>query len=429
MEILNRSIPPAFKQVQHINIQEAKEHTLDNGIPLHFINSGTQDLVKIELLFRAGCWFEPKRLVSSAVCSMLNEGTQFHSAAEIADGMDFYGAFFQTENGADWSSVTLYSLTKYLEKTLPLLKEVITQSIFPEKELATYIQNRKLHLIVDNEKVDFVARKKFAELTFGSQHPYGYYAGSEDFDSLNQSDLIAFHKQFYTPGNCKIIASGRVTDDSIQLLNKYIGGSDWVSQVEAGKAVNHKTETTQQRKQLIPKEESIQSGIRMGKLLFNKLHPDYCGMQVLNTVLGGYFGSRLMTNIREDKGYTYGIGSAVVSNNKEGYFFITTETGVDVCPKAIDEIYFELKRLRTDLIPEEELQLVKNYILGTFLRSIDGPFELADKLKGIVTYDLGYEYYSNFINTIRTITAENLHILANKYLQEDSIIELVVGKK
>ncbi len=429
METLNRSLPPAFKQVQHMDIIEAAEHKLDNNIPLYVINSGTQDLVKIEMLFRAGCWYESKRLVSSAVNSMLNEGTQLHSADEIANGMDYYGAFFHTENGADWSSVTVYTLTKYLEQTLPLLKEILTQSIFPQKELETYIQNKKLHLIVDNERVDFVARKKFAELIFGTEHPYGYYATSQDYDNLNQSDLITFYKQFYTADNCKVIASGKVSDEVIQQLNKYIGAKDWTSNSKIESAGIFNSQSTKQKKQLISKEDSIQSAIRIGKILFNKLHPDYFGMQILNTVLGGYFGSRLMANIREDKGYTYGIGSAVASNNQEGYFFITTETGVDVCQKAIDEIYFELKRLRTELIPEEELQLVKNYILGTFLRSVDGPFELADKLKGIVTYDLSYEYYTNFINTIKTITAETLRVLANKYLQEESMTELVVGKK
>ncbi len=427
MELLDRNIAPEFKQVDNIKIIEAEERILDNNIPLYFINTGTQDLVKIELLFKAGNWFEPKRLVASAVNSMLNEGTDKHNAEQIADGMDYYGAFFQTENGVDWSSATLYTLTKYLDNTLPLLKEILTESVFPEKELETYKQNKKLHLVVDNERVDFIARKKFNEVLFGENHPYGYYATADDFDNLQRADLLAFFKQFYTPANCKIIVSGKVTAETSDLINKYLG-DNWNSALGVSTESNHAVETAPRKKHLIPKDNSIQSAIRMGKILFNKTHPDYMGMQVLNTVFGGYFGSRLMTNIREDKGYTYGIGSAVASNNNEGYFFITTEIGVDVCQDTLNEIYFELKRLRTELIPEEELQLVKNYILGTFLRSIDGPFELADKFKGIVTYGLGYDYYHKFINTIKTITSEELRDLANKHLQEDSMIEVVVGK-
>ncbi len=429
MATINRTIPPEFKQVQNINIIEASERELDNGIPLYFINKGTQDLVKIELLFKAGCWYEPKRLVSNAVNTMLNEGTQFHTAAEIADGMDFYGAFFQTENGSDWASVTLYTLNKYLEQTLPLLKEIVTLSNFPKKEFETYIQNKKLHLMVDNERGDYIARKKFDELIFGSHHPYGYYVSERDYDDVSQEDLITYHKQFYTSDNCRIVASGKVTDEVIHFLNKFLGTKDWAADEKIEKSFLHKTKSVNQREQLVLKEDSIQSGIRIGKILFNKLHPDYFGMQLLNTVLGGYFGSRLMANIREDKGYTYGIGSAIVSCGNEGYFYITTEIGVDVCQKALDEIYFELNRLRTELIPEEELQLVKNYILGTFLRSIDGPFELANKLKGILMFDLGYDYYHSFINTVKVITSETLRELANKYLGEETMIELVVGKK
>lgn len=152
-------------------------------------------------------------------------------------------------------------------------------------------------------------------------------------------------------------------------------------------------------------------------------------MYVLSNILGGYFGSRLMSNIREDKGYTYGIGSGVVSHLNNGYFFIATETGAEVTEKAIDEIYFEIKRMRNEIVPIEELQLVKNYLLGRFMRSFDGPFALADRLKGVLYYDIGYEYYERFVNTIKEITPEQLQDLANSYLAQEELTEVVVGKK
>ena len=136
-----------------------------------------------------------------------------------------------------------------------------------------------------------------------------------------------------------------------------------------------------------------------------------------------------MSNIREDKGYTYGIGSGIASLQNSGYFFISTEVGVDVCKNAIDEIYFEMNRLRTELIPEDELQLVKNYLLGTFLRSVDGPFAMAERFKGILEYNLSYDYFDKYIATIKSVSASQLRDLATTYFDKESMIELVVGKK
>jgi predicted Zn-dependent peptidase len=160
-----------------------------------------------------------------------------------------------------------------------------------------------------------------------------------------------------------------------------------------------------------------------------KTHKDFHSLTVLNTILGGYFGSRLMTNIREDKGYTYGIGSGMIPLKKAGYFFISTEVGVEVCNKAIDEIYIEINRLRNESISEKELILVKNYMIGSFLRSIDGPFALANRFKSIMEYDLDYSYYDDYISTIKNIKASDLLNLANKYLDPNSMTEVVAGKR
>lgn len=176
------------------------------------------------------------------------------------------------------------------------------------------------------------------------------------------------------------------------------------------------------------RDDAVQSAIRIGRILFNKLDPDYHAMKVLNTVLGGYFGSRLMANIREEKGYTYGIGSRIISLRNAGYFFISTEVGADVCKPAIKEIYSEIKRLCDELVPDDELALVKSYMLGDFVRSVDGPFALAEKFKKIMLYNLGYDYYDTFVDTVRNVSSQQLRDLANKYLTENHLHELVVGK-
>ena len=226
--------------------------------------------------------------------------------------------------------------------------------------------------------------------------------------------------------------AGKVEEDMLVLLDNYFGGDDWNNasssdSFAANLSVIEPNEIN--GSELILKKDAVQSAIRIGKVLFNKKHPDFQSLQILNTLFGGYFGSRLMSNIREDKGYTYGIGSGIVSLQNSGYFFISTEVGVDVCKDALNEIYFEMNRLREELVSENELQLVKNYLLGTFLRSVDGPFAMAEKFKGIMEYNLDYDYFDNYIATIRSISASKLRNLANTYLDKNSMIELVVGKK
>ena len=237
-----------------------------------------------------------------------------------------------------------------------------------------------------------------------------------------------FYKEHYHSGNCTIIASGKLDDNLIETLNRYFGKTTWGTVCDISKPEVH-INATQVQKHFIERPDAIQSAIRVGRLLFNKTHPDYFKFQVLNTILGGYFGSRLMANIREDKGYTYGIGSGLSSLVNAGYFFISTEVGADVTNQTLTEIYKELHTLRTELVDEEELETVRNYVLGQFLRSVDGPYALADKFKAIWEFDLDYSYFETYFNAVKTITPQDIKDLANKYFQEKDLIELVVGKK
>jgi len=211
-------------------------------------------------------------------------------------------------------------------------------------------------------------------------------------------------------------------------LNRFFGKTTW-GHTQAIPVPNVTVDTTKQQKHFIEKLDAIQSAVRVGRLMFNKRNPDYFKFQVLNTILGGYFGSRLMANIREDKGYTYGIGSGLASLVNGGFFYISTEVGTDVTNDTLKEIYKEIKLLREELVDSDELETVRNYVLGQFLRSVDGPYSLADKFKAIWEYGLDYNYFENYFEAVKTITPEEVKALANTYLQEKDLIELVVGKK
>lgn len=406
----------------------AGEKRLRNNIPVYAINAGTQDIIKIEFLFAAGMYQQQMPLQASAVNSMLEEGTSKMNAAQIADAVDFYGAFLEVSVEQDNASVVLFTLNKHLKATLPMIEQIIKDAVFPQYELETHLKNKKQKFLVNNQKVATIARKRFSELIFGEQHPYGRDVKDSDFEALERKHLVEFYKTNYRSNNCKIILAGKVDDDVYTQLDRCFGGNDW-NAVSELPVKNTPIQTAEQHEHVIFKADALQSAIRIGKLMFNKTHPDFHPMQVLNTLYGGYFGSRLMSNIREDKGYTYGIGSGMVSLKNGGYFFITTEVGVDVCKDALKEIYFEMNRLREDVVSEEELKLVKNYMLGTFLRNVDGPFALADRFKSILEYNLGYDYFDKYIETVKNISAVQLKDLANTYFKKESMIELVAGKK
>lgn len=425
--IIDRINQPARKEIQSIHVPEAKKYTLDNGIEVYAINAGTQDLVKVELLFQNPTFDPTRPLMNSATNRMMAEGTTKYSAQQIADMIDYYGSFYETDENSDFCSIILYSLNKYLRETLPFVNDILLNPVFPEKELGVYKQNNKQRLIVDNEKVNSIARRKFGEIIFGGQHPYGFYVNPEDYDRLNVNDLKEFHKTKYDVANCIIIVSGLVSDKTIAMLNEFFG------KITATKSkiisANPDFKTSIEKKHYVEKEGAIQSAIRIGKPFFNRKHADYAGAAVMNTLFGGYFGSRLMSNIREDKGYTYGIGSVIVSMKQEGYMFISTEVGADVTNDAVREIYYEIDQMRSELVEAEELEMVRNYMLGTFLKGIDGAFQLAERWKSIYLSGLDYSYYTRYIDKVRTIGPDEILELSRKYLDPSDFHELVVGRK
>ena len=423
--MLNRQQAPDFKQVSIINFIKPEEKKLDNNVPVFVVYSGEQDLVRIEFLFNNVNWNLEKPLQAIAVSAMLNNGTSKLSSKEIAEQIDFYGAFFQTEYAQDQSAVTVYTLNKHLASVLPIVKNVLSDSQFPQHELDIYVQNQKQKLQVNLQKNDILSRKEFAHALFGHT-AYGVDIQAKHYDELKRDDLLAYFKAAYTPNNCTVVVSGKFDEAGFDLLNQEFG-RDW----EKSDAVVNEFTFVNPGKQFVYKErpEAIQSAIRIGKIAVNRKHEDFPGLQILNTVLGGYFGSRLMNNIREDKGYTYGIGSGISSLHDAGYLFIATEVGAEVCADALVEIYKEIALLKTELVGEEELNLVKNYMLGSMLGSLENIFSHADKFKNIHFFGLDYDYYESYIEKVKSITAEEIKDLANKYLTTEDFTEVVVGKK
>ena len=424
--MLDRKLEPQFKIIDKIDIVKAEKKTLANGIPVYSINAGEHELVKVDIIFEAGEWSQKIPMLAYSVVSMLCEGSLFHTAEEIADKFDFLGSYIYYNTQKHTATITIYSLQKHLEETLQLIEEIIKYPLFPEKEFETFNNKRKQQYTIDNQKVELLAQKHFCRALFGNEHPYGMYPELEDFDRINTNNIRSFHAQYFIAENCKIIIAGKIDESHIDLLNRFLGDIDW-QKMFIQQSLKHDIHPSIEKQIFIEKKDSVQSAIRIGKVTINKFDADFPKLQIVNTILGGYFGSRLMTNIREEKGYTYGIGSGLVSYKNAGYFVITSEIGKNVTQDAIKEVYFEIDRLQTELVPEKELEVVRNYLMGNVLRNFDGPFALSDTLKTILEYDFGYEYFETYVETLKTITPKQIQSIAVKHLEKSSLYEIIAG--
>lgn len=426
MTKIDRSTPPDFKSVENITLVKPEQIKLPNGCNIFSFNSGDQELVRIEWIFR-NLRFDPaKPLLNVAVNSMLTEGTSQLSASQIADQIDFYGAFLQVDYGYDHSQAVLYTLNRHLSKTLPVMKALISDSVFPEKELETFIRNQQQKLQVSLQKNDVLARRKFNKALYGDTS-YGLGADFDDYKTLHREDMLEHFRQMYQPSNCTIIVAGKVDEDILRLISQSFG-DEWANYSKAADTGQPELKPAAEQFYFIEKPDALQSAIRMGLPMINRNHPDFPALQVLNTVLGGYFGSRLMANIREDKGFTYGIGSGLSSLEHGGAMFIASEVGADVCRAAVTEIEKEINILKTELVPEEELSLVRNYMMGSLLGSLENVFSHADKFKNVYFSGLGYEYYDRYAEVVKNTTSEEVLQLANKYLDLDKFYKVIAGK-
>lgn len=422
--MVNRSKPPKIHEIRNLALPKPRLHYLGNGIPVYEVCMGTQEVLKVELVFQAGRPYENAPLVSRAAASLLREGAAGRSAGEIAEMIDFYGGTITSQGSLDHITVTLYCLTRHLDTLLPLVVEMLTDPTFPEDELRAFIDRSKQRLQVDLTRNDIVAYRLITECMYGPEHPYGYNSTPELYDALTRSHLFDHFHQHLTAANCQIFISGKTSDAVLDSLNAGIGqalpkGAPSIPRLEGMGAPSGKLRQAQ--------ADTVQTAIRLGRRLFARGHADFDGMYALNTILGGYFGSRLMTNIREEKGYTYNIYSSLDTMVYDGYFYVGTEVGNEFANLALEEIYKEMDRLRREPVGRDELQMVRNYLMGNFLTMLDGPFNQAELIKSCVAEGLPLESFESAVQTVRTIDAEKLMELAWKYLDPEDMWEVIVG--
>lgn len=427
--MLNREIQPEIKAIENISIAVPHRKTMSNGIPLNVIKAGNQDVVRVDILIGAGKWHQTQLLQTLFTNRMLREGTKRFTSAEIAEKLDYYGAWLELSTSMEYSYITLYSLNKYFANTLEIVESIVKEPVFPEKELSTVVETNKHQFLINSTKVEYLAQKSFASSIFGEEHPCGRFAIEADYDKVTSACLKEFYNQYYHSGNCSIYISGKVTDEILNQLENTFGKESWGQIENKVLTLPADIKTTSLKRVFTEQDSAMQSSVKMGMVMIQRTHPDYYKMRVLITIFGGYFGSRLMSNIREDKGYTYGISSGIASYPDAGVFVVSTEAANEYVEDIIKEVYNEMRTLQTELVPGTELEMVKNYMLGEMCRSYEGPFSLSDAWMFIQTSHLSDSYFEESLKAVQNITAEELRVLAQKYFNQENMIEVVAGKK
>ena len=427
--MLDRQVAPPVQPLASVTLPAADVFSLPNGARLHILRNDAQPVVRLQIVFKAGKWYEPAPGISLLTARMLLEGTATRTARQIADEVAFYGASLECEQGFDRATLTLYCLTRHLPKLLPLIQDVVMAPIFPVPELDQLKTRTIQNVRVERQKTSYLASERFSHNLYGASYPYGNVFDEQLFSLIPQAAIQAYYHTNYSLAQAEIFLCGDIPQEQERLVAELLGHSDPAMSASPVTRRNLPAPISSPLQDYVSIADSIQSSLRIGRLWPTLDHPDTHRLQLLVKVLGGYFGSRLMKNIREDKGFTYGIYASVSPREHASSFVIGTDVNANSADAAIQEIQHELQVLQNELIPAEELQTVKNYMTGKFANELSTVFEQCDKYKSIVFFDLPATYYATFIEQVNHTSAEELLSLAQQYLSPKAMLEVIAGPK
>ncbi len=424
--ILDRKTAPERLASASIPILNHQPIKLTDNLECYRVEGGTEDIVKIDIVFKAGTRYEQKPLTSTICLNTLKEGTENYSAKEIADTTDFYGAQIATNLTKDRAEVTLLCQTKHLNKLIDIFTDIFLLPVFPEEEIEQYKKRSSSTLAVNLDKVEFQSRLLFSQLMFQGT-PYRDIYDLKDYANIRATDLQEFFANFYNFADSFCVISGKNTQLAAETLGRAISKKSKRrgKEILSGEAVNWSYVPGEKWNK---KDEAVQTAIRMGVPALSRNHPHYTALYIANTALGGYFGSRLMQNIREEKGYTYGIGSAINALEELSYLSISTQVGAEFSKLTVNEIKKEVHGIATQPIKADEFELIQHYIAGNLLKRFDGPFATADRLKSLISYNLPADWYTVFSKALFELNPIDICEISRVYLHTDLFSLAVVGE-
>lgn len=408
---------------------DVKKTALENGLTLLIVERHHLPIVKVTVGIKAGSLVEPeeKAGLANLTAELLTAGTQKRTASQINEESEFVGASLDTSGGDDYVTVTLSVLKKDIYLGFDLLSDIILNPTFPEEELAKKTERIKASLKASEEDPDFVASKAFLKEVFGT-HPYGRLTeGSEEtLDMIKRNDLLNFHAIYYTPNNSIMSVVGDITPEEVKLLlAKYFSG--WQPKDIKASSLSRLT-AIKKRKTISIDKDLTQANILIGHLGISRDNPDYYAVSVMNYILGGGgFASRLMQNIRMEKGLVYDIHSFFAADKYGGRFQVGLQTKNESANTAIKEILEEIKRIRNTFVSDAELSDAKSFLTGSFPMRIETSRRIANFLVAVEYYGLGVDYMDKYPIYINSVTKEDVLRVAKKYLDPEKFILVVVA--
>lgn len=408
---------PKIEKIDKVSLLKAEQSSSKKGVNIYSITTPMQDVVRISLVFCAGVKYQTKPFVSSATANILTEGCGDYTSHEVAQILDFYGIYYDVSVDRDYTVITMCALGKFAEKSIELLSDIILRPKFIESECEVYAQKRKATLKIEREKMNVRAREEFVRTIFGENHDYALFSSADSYDDVRAKDLKDFYTQYYVRENLFVVLSGNIEKpiiDGVSAIADALPRGNYACRISP--EVDVKVAVKR-----VENSDTVQTSLNIGRALFSRSHPDFIAMQMASTILGGYFSSRLMQNLREEHGFTYGAHAATVNLQDNGYFIISTELIKEHTDEAIEQTFIEIERLRTELVDEEELDMVKRVITGEVLRILDGPFGIADVAIENIQNGVTNSATEQMIEQINSITAERVREVAAKYLKKEDL--------
>lgn len=431
-ETLDRSVPPKTGKPKDINFPKFYETKSENGITILVIEDNRLPLITTRFVFKSGSYMdyfagENKSGLASMTSELLTKGTAGRNATKIAEEVDYLGATISSGCDYDATYISSYSLKKYFDNVFEIVSDIILNPTFQEEEINRLKEQRLNSLLSMIDEGDYLSDKVFKK-TLYENNPYAFpvEGSNTSIQNITREDIFSFYKKVFDPGNLIVAFVGDITpNEAMEKIDEKFSGLKSNSGFETKVMTPHFREKS--KVYLIEKKGAVQSSIKVGHLGIKRDNPDFIPLNVMNTMLGGYFTSRINKNLREVNGYTYGARSAFHSNKYSGDFSVLTEVKNEITSNTIKEILNEINNIRNDFVSDDELQNVKNYISGSFPLQLETPNAIASKVINLKLYNLEKNYYNTYIRKVNELTKKEIKDKAIEYLHPDKLVISIAG--
>jgi zinc protease len=415
--MLDRKTPPPYSSQLAIKLPHLDSRRHHNGLDIHYLNNPHLDIFRLELVFEAGTYFGDGIGDSYFAAKMMTSGTQTKNSVQLMEAFDKYGGFLEVAQNQERLQVVLHGLHQYFDAYMPPLVELVNESVFLEEEFDIQQKISLQSFLVNKEKTAVECGMIFKTILYGEDNSFGQSLDEAVIGQANRTQVFEFYKNNIQNRQFDVFLCGKINEDNLASFENHFSKS---FRPRLKRPIVSPAMLSSQNV-YVEKEEAMQTSIRMGKRLFNRTHPDFYKFMVFNTLLGGYFGSRLMKNIREEKGFTYGISSSLIPLCGESYWVIGSDVKKENADQTIEEIYKEINTLKNQTVNTTELLLVKNHITGSILGQTNTVFDIMDKRKAVKFEDLSPDFYDHLITNIQKIQPADIIEMAQKYMTDLSV--------